>query len=97
MLQEACNLELVRLPSPTPNNPWGDQTKHCSYHQNSGHSIEECFKVKDLLKELFRSGALDCFISWSENNRGRGRGRSGRERGGKAGSYYQAGRTGTLE
>lgn len=54
-------MELVHLSPPTPNNPLDDQAKHCSYHRNQCHNIEEFFKVKEPLKKLIRSGALNCF------------------------------------
>lgn len=90
MLQEAYNLELVCLPSPTPNNPLGDHAKQCSYHQNQEHSTEWCFKVKDFLKELVRLGALSHIIYQIKINqdrgssRARGKRQSGRGRGGGA-------------
>ncbi|KAK7356735.1 hypothetical protein VNO80_16010 [Phaseolus coccineus] len=37
---------------PSPNNPYGDMEKHCSYHQNQGHAIEEYFKEKYLIEEM---------------------------------------------
>lgn len=88
-------MELICLTSLAPNNPLGYQAKHCNYHRNQGHSTEECFKVKDLLEELVRSGALNRLIYRIENNRdrgtsrGRGKRRSGRGRSGRARSSRQ--------
>ena len=36
--------------------------KHCPYHQNNGHTLEECFTVKDKIYILNDKGE----IMWSE-------------------------------
>jgi len=65
IIQEAYNLELVRLPQPVQSPPFTDPTKRCWYHQNSGHTTEECIKVRDLIEDLIRSGSLNRFIQQS--------------------------------
>jgi len=52
VLQEACNLELIRLPRPGRPQPGADPTLRCSYHQSIRHSTKESTKVRDLIGEL---------------------------------------------
>jgi len=92
VVQEACSLDLIRLPRPGRSQPRPDPALRCSYHQNIGHITEECTKVKDLIEELIQSSALARFVQkgrqfregprdfGARGGRGGGRGR-GRGRG----------------
>ena len=44
----------------SPNNV--DQKKKCRYHQNAGHSTEECQALKDKIEELIQAGHLRRFV-----------------------------------
>ncbi|XP_068476914.1 uncharacterized protein [Phaseolus vulgaris] len=52
ILDEALNAKLIPPPRKvvSPNNV--DRRKQCRYHQNSGHSTEECEALKDKIEEL---------------------------------------------
>jgi len=39
-----------------------DRSKKCRYHQNTGHSIEECQALKDKIEELIYVGHLHRFV-----------------------------------
>ena len=52
----------LHLPEPGPSPPNGDMSKYCPYHQNNGHTLEECFTVKDRMHNLNDKGK----IMWSE-------------------------------
>jgi len=64
ILDEALSVEL--LPTlqkvPTPRN--ANTTKHCRYHQNYGHTTDECVALKDKIKELIRAGHLQIFVQY---------------------------------
>ncbi|KAG2397049.1 uncharacterized protein HKW66_Vig0245850 [Vigna angularis] len=59
ILEEALSGDL--LPSLkkklTPKN--ADGTKHCLYHQNTGHTTEHCTTLKDKVEELLRDRTLE--------------------------------------
>ena len=59
MLVESGDL---RLPEPRPSFPNADMSKHCPYHQNHGHTLEDCFTVKDKIHNLNDKGE----IMWPE-------------------------------
>ena len=46
----------VQLPPPQPNGPSTDMTKYCPYHQKNGHTLEECYVVKDKIYDLHDQG-----------------------------------------
>jgi len=62
ILDEALNIELIPPPRKVacPNN--ADRRKKCRYHQNSGHSTEECQALNDKIKELIQVGHLHRFV-----------------------------------
>jgi len=37
-------------------------TKHCQYHQNYNHNIDECVALKDKSEELIQAGYLRRFV-----------------------------------
>ena len=61
-MEEALSADLI--PSlqklSTPRNT--DTSKHCRYHQNYGHSTDECWALKDKIEELIQVGHLRRFI-----------------------------------
>ena len=59
MLAENGDLQLLE---PRPSPPNADMSKYCPYHQNNGHTLEECFTVKDKIHNLNDKGK----IIWSE-------------------------------
>jgi len=61
-LDETLNVELILPPRKviSPNN--ADQRKQCRYHQNTGHSTEECQALKDKIEELIQAGHLRRFV-----------------------------------
>ena len=52
VIQEAYNLELVRLLQPMESPPSIDPTKRCWNHQNYDRTTEECIKVCNVIEEL---------------------------------------------
>ncbi|XP_047149020.1 uncharacterized protein LOC124821199 [Vigna umbellata] len=55
-------IEEMRAVRPSKSLPKADGTKHCTYHLNIGHSIEECTVLKDEVEELIRAGHLRRFV-----------------------------------
>jgi len=62
ILDEALSAELIPLPRKASSPENADQRKQCWYHQNSGHSNEECQALKDKIKELIQVGHLHHFV-----------------------------------
>jgi len=62
ILEEALNADLMSVPRKaiTPRN--ADITKHCRFHQNYGHTTEECVALKDKIEELIQAGHLRQFV-----------------------------------
>ncbi|XP_027368413.1 uncharacterized protein LOC113874390 [Abrus precatorius] len=53
-----------------------DKSKACRYHQNRGHTTEECTTLKDKIEELIKEGHLKDFVQTSlvgQSNRRRDR------------------------
>jgi len=50
----SANLISTPKKEPIPYNE--DTTKHCRYHLNYGHTIEECYALKDKIEELIQVG-----------------------------------------
>jgi len=69
ILEEALSADLI--PSmqklATPRN--ADTSKHCRYHQNYGHSTDECWALKDKIEELIQAGHLGRFVQNKITNR----------------------------
>ncbi|XP_022637925.1 uncharacterized protein LOC111241862 [Vigna radiata var. radiata] len=76
VLEEALRANLLSVArSPTPRG--ADESKHCRYHQNMGHSTEDCVTLKDKLESLVQAGHLREFVQ-RVNSRPRG-GRGAKE------------------
>jgi len=62
ILEEALHAALIHAPrrAPTPRN--ADTTKPCRFHQNYGHTTDECVVLKDRIEELIQAGHLRRFV-----------------------------------
>lgn len=57
---------LIVTQSSTPRG--ADERKHCWYHQNMGHTTEDCITLKDKLESFVQAGHLREFVQ--EHRRG---------------------------
>ncbi|XP_045791855.1 uncharacterized protein LOC123886594 [Trifolium pratense] len=64
VLNEILASGLANLPPKRANNiPMGlNDNAWCAYHRCRGHSTEKCFRLRDLIEELIKSGHLRRFI-----------------------------------
>ncbi|KAG4982902.1 hypothetical protein JHK87_027651 [Glycine soja] len=63
ILEQAFNAKVpIKLPSLPPYRPGLDRTKHCRYHHNHGHNIEDYWALKDKIEELIQAGCLAIFV-----------------------------------
>ncbi|XP_068490511.1 uncharacterized protein [Phaseolus vulgaris] len=62
ILQEAMTAEIIPSPRKARTPERADRTKHCEYHKNHGHHIEECIGLKDIIEELIHAGQLKRFV-----------------------------------
>ncbi|XP_047147920.1 uncharacterized protein LOC124820299 [Vigna umbellata] len=61
VLEEALSAELLTpRRKPSPRN--ADERKSCRYHQNHGHTTEDCITLKNEIENLIRAGHLRRFI-----------------------------------
>ncbi|KAH1188507.1 hypothetical protein GmHk_U059439 [Glycine max] len=58
ILEEAFNLEVPIRPPMKPPKSGLDATKYCRYHHGIGHNTEDCWALKDKIKELIQAGYL---------------------------------------
>ncbi|XP_014506291.1 uncharacterized protein LOC106766042 [Vigna radiata var. radiata] len=65
ILQEALSAHIMQTPLRRPTPPGTDLTKHCLYHQNSGHDTKECVTLRDKIEELVRAGRLQRYVKMS--------------------------------
>ncbi|XP_014523999.1 uncharacterized protein LOC106780252 [Vigna radiata var. radiata] len=49
---------VVQIPTPIG----ADENKYCRYHQNRGHTTEDCVTLKDKLETLVQAGHLQRFV-----------------------------------
>lgn len=56
ILQEALSADLIPPLKKRPTPPGADDNKHYLYHQNLGHTTEECVTLRDMIEELIRAG-----------------------------------------
>lgn len=60
-MEEALRADLLTVTrSPTPRGV--DERKHYQYHQNMGHTTEDCITLKDKLESLVQAGHLRKFV-----------------------------------
>jgi len=69
ILQEALSVELMPPPRRALSPDNADCSKKCRYHQNTGHSTEECQAPKDKIEELTQVGHLRCFVQGDRTTR----------------------------
>jgi len=62
ILQEAMAVEIIPPLRKVRTLERADHSKHCEYHKNHGHHIEECIGLKDRIEELIQPGQLRCFV-----------------------------------
>jgi len=62
LLDEALQAGLIPQPRKTLNPPNADMTKYCKYHQNNGHTMDECKALQDKKEELICTGHFRRFI-----------------------------------
>ncbi|XP_014489656.1 uncharacterized protein LOC106752481 [Vigna radiata var. radiata] len=61
MLEEALRADLITVAQEsTP--PGADENKYCRYHQNRGHTTEDCVTLRDKLETLVQAGHLQRFV-----------------------------------
>ncbi|XP_014515666.1 uncharacterized protein LOC106773495 [Vigna radiata var. radiata] len=61
VLEEALRADLIAVVQiPTPAGV--DKSKYCRYHQNRGHTTEDCVTLKDKLEALVQAGHLQRFV-----------------------------------
>ncbi|XP_014503256.1 uncharacterized protein LOC106763598 [Vigna radiata var. radiata] len=73
ILQEALSVNLIPPLKKRPTPPGADGNKHCLYHQNMGHTTEECVTLRDQIEELIRAGHLKQYVKTAPNEPPRGR------------------------
>jgi len=62
ILDETLSAELIPPPRKVANPNNADRRKQCRYHQNVGHSTEECQALKDKIEELIQARHLRRFV-----------------------------------
>ncbi|XP_014503276.1 uncharacterized protein LOC106763624 [Vigna radiata var. radiata] len=61
VMEEALRADLLKVVwAPTPLG--ADENKYCRYHQNRGHTTEDCTTLKDKLENLIQAGHLQKFV-----------------------------------
>ena len=65
VLEKIKNKPYFRWPKKMGGNPLRrNQSLHCQYHQEQGHTIEDCRTLWNHLKQLVREGRLQQFLYW---------------------------------
>ncbi|XP_014521996.1 uncharacterized protein LOC106778541 [Vigna radiata var. radiata] len=64
VLEEALRVDLMAVVQ-IPTLVGADESKYCRYHQNRGHTTEDCVTLKDKLETLVQAGHLQRMIRWS--------------------------------
>ncbi|XP_027349259.1 uncharacterized protein LOC113860904 [Abrus precatorius] len=76
ILDQALATEILRMPRRANTPHRADKNKSCRYHQNRGHTTEECTALRDKIEELIKGGYLKDFVQTDptkQSNRGRDR------------------------
>ncbi|XP_014503340.1 uncharacterized protein LOC106763689 [Vigna radiata var. radiata] len=74
VLEEALRADLMTV-TQASSPPGADESKYCRYHQNRGHTTEDCVTLKDKLETLVQAGHLQRFV---QRHRGTSSSRAGR-------------------
>jgi len=56
ILEEALSADFLAIPRKATTLRNANTTKHCRFHQNYGHTTEECVALKDKIEELIQAG-----------------------------------------
>lgn len=63
ILEQAFNMEVpLQLPPATSSKPGADKTKYYRFHDNYGHTTEDCRALKDRIEELIQAGYVARFV-----------------------------------
>ncbi|XP_057760123.1 uncharacterized protein LOC130980461 [Arachis stenosperma] len=65
IIKEILNAKIIKPPvraGSYQDQRFVDKTKHCAFHQEYGHTTDECIIAKDLLERLAQQGLLDKYI-----------------------------------
>ncbi|XP_017438480.1 uncharacterized protein LOC108344558 [Vigna angularis] len=68
VLEEALSADLIRL-RPSRSSTKADETKHCTYHLNIGHTSEDCTVLRDKVEELIQASHLRKFMKEERRTR----------------------------
>jgi len=52
----------VKQPTPLKPRPGMDPSKYCSFHRSYGHKIDDCYQLKDAIKQLIRESKLQEYV-----------------------------------
>jgi hypothetical protein len=71
ILDEILETELTRLPPQRgkENTLGGNMNAWCVYHSCRGHDTKKCFRLRDLIEELIKSGHLRKFLDDAGNGK----------------------------
>lgn len=67
VMEEALNIDFMSAPRRTIT-PQKHQLKHCHYHCNFGHTMEDCWSLKDKIEELVQASHLRRFVQGNREN-----------------------------
>jgi len=67
-LEEALNADLLKAQSRTPTPQSADQTKHCRYHLNFGHTKKDFWALKDKIEKFIQASHLRRFVQTSRED-----------------------------
>ncbi|XP_027332490.1 uncharacterized protein LOC113847525 [Abrus precatorius] len=62
VLDQALATEILRMLRRANTSLRADKSKYCRYHQNRGHTTEECTTLKHKIEELIKEGHLKDFV-----------------------------------
>ncbi|XP_024018685.1 uncharacterized protein LOC112090798 [Morus notabilis] len=69
---EISHLQVLRRLPPLKSDPMlRNQNKYCRFHSESGHTIAECYDLKDGIERLIREGRLSEYRADCQNNNNR--------------------------
>ncbi|XP_024026715.1 uncharacterized protein LOC112093114 [Morus notabilis] len=69
---EISHLQVLRRPPPLKSDPARrNQNKYCRFHGESGHTIAECYDLRDEVERLIREGRLSEYRADRRNNNNR--------------------------
>ena len=61
-MEEALSAELIPTPRKFPSPLNADQNRHCYFHRNYDHKIEECLALKTRLRSLSRLDSYNTML-----------------------------------